>query len=148
MPSIEVAYIKTLLSKILHGMEIKLIFGFSISALSFLFDNVYYDTMIAILILIVFDFITSIAAQKKHGHPIISSKIFRSAKKVAVYFLLISAGFLAERGTQNLVPIIDETIMGFLAITELISILENIGKLGYAVPQKLLNQLIKYKNNK
>lgn len=148
MPSVEISYLERLAAKMLQGFELKLLVGLGLSALSFLFDSVYTDAMIALLILLVFDFLTGIAAQKKNGHPIESAKVFRSAKKTAMYFLLISAGHLAETGTQKVLPIIDETIIGFLAVTELISILENAGYLGYAVPQKLLNQLEKYRYDK
>lgn len=148
MPVIEPTYIQAIAAKLLRSFEIKVLAGLGIAALSFLFDSVYLDAMIAILILMVFDFVTAIAAQKRRGHQIHSAKVFRSAKKVATYFLLISAGRMAETATHGILPILDETIMGFLAVTELISILENVGYMGYAVPQKLLNQLIKYKNNK
>lgn len=71
-----------------------------------------------------------------------------TAGKVAAYFTLISAGNLAEHGTQNYIPFLDETIIGFLCATELLSILENTGRMGYAVPQKLINKLSQYKNSK
>lgn len=144
MPAIEVGYLELLAIKFFKSIEIKLAAGLTISVLSFLYDSVYLDAMLAILLLLIFDFFSAILAQKKNGHPIQSAKIFRSAQKVVVYFLLISAGFLAERATQHILPFIDETIMGFLAVTELISILENIGHMGFAVPKKLLNQLTKY----
>lgn len=147
MPNIEVPYLVSLFVKFFRGLELKMFTGLAVAALSFLFDTVYKDAMIAILILLIFDFVTGLAAVKKSGQKIESAKIFRSAIKVGVYFLLISAGRLAEISTHELVPIIDETVMGFLAVTELISILENAGKLGYAIPQKLLNRLEEYKNN-
>ena len=146
MPVIEPAYIQVLIAKIFRGIELKLLAGLGIAVLSFLFDSVYLDAMIAILVLMVFDFITAIAAQKKKGNLIHSAKVFRSAKKVATYFMLISAGRMSEIATHGILPIIDETIMGFLAVTELISILENVGYMGYAIPQKLLNQLEKYRD--
>lgn len=147
MPTIEVSYVKAIFFKIFEGFELKILAGIAISAFSFLFDKIYADAMLAIVILTAFDFVTGIVAQKKNGIQIESSKVFRSAKKIAIYFVLISAGFLSETATNHVLPIMDETIMGFLAVTELISILENAGHMGYAIPQKLLNQLIKYKNN-
>lgn len=148
MPVLEPSYLYALIGKIAKGFELKILVGLAISVLSFLFDSVYKDAMVAILILMVFDAVTAIAAQKKLGHPISSAKIFRSATKVAVYFLLISAARLSEVATNGVLPILDETVMGFLAVTELVSILENVGHMGYAVPKKLLNQLEKYRDDK
>lgn len=145
MPSFEVGYIEALLIKIFKGSVFKAFFAGVIGFFSFLYDKVYTDAMFAILLLIIFDFITGVASQKKNGHPIESAKVFRTSKKIAVYFLLVSAGFLAEKATQGVVPLIDETLMGFLAITELVSILENVGYMGFAIPQKLLNRLNKLK---
>lgn len=147
MPNIEAPYLIKLFIKFVSGLELKMFTGFAIAALSFMFDFVYKDALIAIFILLIFDFAIGLGAVKKNGEPIQSAKIFRSAIKVVVYFLLISAGRLAEIGTQSLFPIIDEVVMGFLAVTELISILENAGKLGYAIPQKLLNRLNEYRDN-
>lgn len=148
MPVIEVSYLETLLIKIVKGPLFKLLVGLVLGIISFLYDKIYIDAMVAILLLIIFDFITGIAAQKKNGHPILSTKVFRTCKKIVVYFLLISAGYLAETATQRILPILDETVMAFLGVTELISILENVGKMGYAIPQKLLNQLNKFKDEK
>ena len=39
-------------------------------------------------------------------------------------------------------------MVAFVGITEFISILENIGRLGYQTPKKLLNQLKEYRDNK
>lgn len=114
---------------------------------SFGFDQALENAMVAVLFLIVFDFITGIAAAKISHEVIKSSKIFRSALKIAIYFLLISAGHLGEVAIgANF--FIDEFIVVFLAATELISVIENIGKMGFAVPKKILNQLEKIRDGK
>lgn len=112
--------------------------GFFI-AIEFLFDSLQKQAMIAIIVLITIDFISGLYASLKSGQKIQSSKIRRTAFKVAAYFLLISAGFVAEKAVP--IQIIDDTIISFLAATELISILENMSLAGYAIPIKLLDSL-------
>jgi phage-related holin len=120
--------------------------AFFLSVTSFLFDGILRDAMLAVLVLCTFDFITALVACHKTNCPIESRIAFRSAIKIAVYFLLISSGRVTEVATQNVLPFIDETVISFLAVTELISILENVGRMGYAIPKKLLNKLQEYGN--
>ena len=148
MPIVEYSLVEALITKVFRAIEAKLAVGIGLGTLTFFFDAVYKDALLSIIFLIVFDFLTAIAANKKSGARIESAKVFRSAVKAAIYFLLISAVHLAENATNRVLPFMDETIMGFLAVTELISIMENVGMMGYAVPQKLLNQLEKFKKDK
>lgn len=114
---------------------------------SFSFNVLHEASMLAVLLLIIFDFITGIIAAKLSGDEIKSKKIFRSALKVMFYFMLISGGHLTEKAVGiNL--FLDETMIAFLATTELISVLENIGRMGFAVPKKLLNKLEDFRGTK
>lgn len=93
-----------------------------------------------LLLLVVIDFITGLASAKAKGDVITSRKASRSAIKVVVYLLLIASAHLAE----VIIPgdsFFETVVISFLALTEFISILENIGKMGYAIPLKLLNKL-------
>ena len=111
-----------------------------------MFDTGKHQALIALLMLIVLDFIFGIASARVNKQPVQSSKIRRSAFKVATYYLMVSAGFLAEKSVTFL-PI-DETILAFLVLTELISILENAGRCGFAIPKTLLAQLEEYQASK
>lgn len=113
--------------------------------ITFLFDAGKQQALVALLILMIFDFLFGVTAAAVNKKPITSGKTRRSALKVAIYYLLISAGFLAEKSVPFL-PI-DETILAFLMLTELISIIENSGKIGFAVPKKLLEQLTKFRDS-
>jgi phage-related holin len=148
MPALEGSYIIALCTKIFKAFELKIIAGIIISLLTFIYNGVYKEAMLAVIILVIFDLLTRIIAEKKLGKPIQSQKVFRTPVKFLVYLIMTSAAHLVEVATYGIVPIIDETMLAFLAVTEFISILENVGYMGYAVPQKLLNQLIQYKNNK
>lgn len=95
--------------------------------------------LISLLVLLVFDFATGVYAASKTQTLIKSAGIFRTAVKIVIYFVLVSAAF----HTENTIPlkIIDEAVIGFLAVTELISVLENTALAGHAIPRKLLTKL-------
>lgn len=115
-----------------------------VAGFMFGFDN--FLTLEALLVLIVIDFITGISGAKITGKPIESKKVAKSAFKIAIYGLLVSAAHLTETIAPGETFMV-ETMTTFLALTELISILENAGKLGFAVPQKWLNQLHKWRDD-
>lgn len=102
------------------------------------FDN--FLSIQALLVLIVIDFVTGISAAKVSREEIKSKKAVKSAFKVAIYGLLVSAAHLTETIAPG-TTFMAETMITFLAVTELISVIENAGRLGFAVPQKLLNKL-------
>lgn len=108
-------------------------------SLEFFFDGLQKQAMLAILALLIFDAVTAMWAANKVGEKLQSHKMFRSAFKTTAYFTLISAAFVAEKAIP--LNVIDDTVIAFLATTELISILENTSKAGYAIPTALLEKL-------
>ena len=107
---------------------------------TYLFGVENHASLVMLLVLITFDMITAIMSEWKQGHAIESRKALKTATKTFVYGLFASGGHL----TEQIVPgatFIDNAVISFLALTELISIMENIGKMGYAIPKKLLNKL-------
>lgn len=115
--------------------------------IDFHFGDISRPLLSAIFMLIIFDFITGIHAAYVSGQEVRSSKIFRTAWKFVLYFMVVSAGYFTEVviGTDIY---ISKTIMIFLALTELKSIFENVEKSGYPMPQKVyqaIKQLIKTK---
>lgn len=126
-------------------LSFKLLPSIAIALFGVLFGLDNYTVIRALLFLISIDFITGIASAKATKEVIKSKTAVRSAFKVAVYGLLLSAGHLTETVTPGS-TYIEEAVATFLAITELISIIENIGKMGFAVPKRLLNQLHKFRD--
>lgn len=114
---------------------------------SFMFDNLHTSSLFAIFMLIIIDFITGISAAKVSGEVISSAKVFRSAIKTVIYFMFISASHLMEM-TTPLLSFADELVISFLAVTELISVMENVGKMGFVVPKNLLNKLHEFRDSK
>lgn len=124
---------------------IKLLPSYFIPAYITLFGLESEKIIQALLILVIIDFITGVSSAYTTGEHIKSRTAVRSAFKIAVYGLLVSAGHLTEQITP-FSTFLEEAVTTFLALTELISIIENIGKMGFAIPKKLLNQLHKIRD--
>lgn len=135
-----------MLGKIVAAWDCKAISGAVLAIFSFFFDTLQQEALTALLVLLIFDFFSALLAAYKTNEAIRSSKIFNTALKIVVYFSFVSVGFIAEKAVA--IGFIDEVILGFLAVTELISILENISRAGYATPTGLLNTLKDFKSKR
>lgn len=124
---------------------IKFLFSMLTWLIAFLIGMENQEIFAALVVLITIDLITGgIMVPFKTGVPIESIKILKTVSKLVAYSLFISAANL----TETIVPgttMIDIAVIAYLAMTEFISIMENMGKLGYSVPQKLLNRVINMK---
>ena len=99
-----------------------------------------YSLLFYLFVLIVIDLLTGVWASVKAGYPVESRKALKTATKTIVYLLF----FVSAHMTSHLIPKSDFIVVGvlaFLALTEFLSVAENMAKLGYSLPQKLLNQL-------
>lgn len=114
------------------------------------FGDVDVAVLLGVGMLTVMDFITALMREYKLKKPIESRKIIKTAVKLFVYGLMISASYITEVviGIKVFNVPITEVMATFIAVTELVSILENVGDMGYVVPQKLLNKLREYKEQK
>lgn len=142
-----IQYIGSLFAATCENFWTKCVASFFFSYYVFFFDIHLIEAAKALLVLIMVDFLTAMFAAKKSGEEIKSSRVFRTPIKILIYFMLVSVTHLMETVTPIL-SILDETMMTFLALTELISIIENTGRMGYAVPQKLLNKLRDMRDDK
>lgn len=112
----------------------------SMYLIQFSFGDISHMVLSALFMLILIDFLTGIWASKMVGEEIKSAKIFRTAWKFALYFTVVSSGHFTEVVVGSNM-FLDETIMGFLALTELYSIFENMKKAGYETPTELLKNI-------
>lgn len=142
-----IIYSASAVKSLLSDFTFKAVASFLYIFYSFVFDTQHEQAIIAILGLITIDFITGIYAAKVSGDEIKSAKVMRSAIKVFIYLLLISAARLLEVAGSLEIVHADEIILGFLAATELVSVIENIGKMGFAVPKKMLNKLRDFRDS-
>lgn len=84
--------------------------------------------MMTMVFLILVDFITGSYASYKRKIPISSERISNTISKFFIYNLVILASFLLETFIVDEVPFL-KIIAGFVAITEIKSILENFNKI-------------------
>lgn len=138
-------YLKYLIATAFHPTSIKTAVAIFLYIYGFFFDPSQRHAHSALFFLIIFDFISGVQAAKHSGEKIRSSRIRHTAVKISAYFTMISAGHLAESGLPNFLQVIDETVTGFLLVTELKSLLENMNRLGYDTPKKLLERLADFK---
>lgn len=115
-------------------------------AFIFLFGDVHLQGIIAVLMLMTFDTIVGLMASWKEGKPITSRRFSRVVQKGVVYLMAISAGYFTDITIGW--HFVQATMIGFIGVTEFISILENMGRLGYQTPKKLLNQLKDFQSEK
>jgi toxin secretion/phage lysis holin len=142
-----VEYSIKICQELFSNLWLKCIGASSYFIFSFFFDEGRIIALFALLFLTIFDFLTGFIGAKMSGVEITSSKVFRTSIKILLYFMMVSAGHII--GTIIGFDFkLDDILLVFLAVTEFISILENIGKMGFSVPQNLLNKLKDLKESK
>jgi len=87
-----------------------------------------------------------VSAAYEEGQAITSRKFSRLVQKAIVYLMAISAGYFADITIGW--HVVQATMVAFIGVTEFISVLENMGRLGYQTPKKLLNQLKDFQSKK
>lgn len=112
----------------------------------FFFGDFHTQGILAVLMLMTFDTILGVMASWQEGKPITSRRFGRVVQKGSVYMIAISAGYF----TDNTIGwhMVQSTMVAFIAVTEFLSINENMGRLGFETPKKLLNQLEGFKSQK
>ncbi|CAL2102321.1 conserved protein of unknown function [Tenacibaculum sp. 190130A14a] len=94
------------------------------------------------MLLIVVDFITGSYAAIKNNVPIRSIRLGHTVSKFFIYNLVIISAYFLEKHIVNEVPFL-KIIAGFIAVTEIKSILENYNKIYGVNPFRALHNLLK-----
>jgi phage-related holin len=83
-------------------------------------------TLVTVMVLTVADLVSGIAAARKKRKRITSAGFKRTILKTTVYEAVVMLGFLTERYmTGDAVPVV-KILAGFIGLTELKSVMENI----------------------
>jgi phage-related holin len=98
--------------------------------------------ILAIICIVILDFILGIIRSKKQGKPITSHKMRRTLVKLACYLVAILTGFIIERCLFASFEI-SKIIASLIGLVELKSILESLNSLSGG---KIWKQLIDYIN--
>lgn len=133
------------LNKVFSVSEAKLTASVGMAVSSFFFGDLYTQALIAVTMLVAIDTLFGIAAAYANKEEIKSRRFGRVVVKGAVYFSAISAGFFADQTIPF--DFVQAGMIGFVGMTEFISILENVGRLGFQTPKKLLNQVKDLRDN-
>lgn len=140
------SYIKYLAVTFFEHFPFKFIGSFFVGSFGFLFGADMNSVLGALITLVTLDFITGLVCAYKQGEQIKSRVALRSAVKLGVYGILVSSAHLTEQAVPG-TTFMGQGMIAFLAVTEMISIVENAGKMGFAIPKKLLNQLIELRGD-
>jgi len=140
-----IEYLQYTLLIALKPSAMKVTFSWFLVVLSFFYDKTQQASLLSLFALVLIDFVTGIAAAKYNGDPIRSSKIKHTAIKLTAYFGVIAGAHLAESGLGKPLDVLDESVVAFFLLTELTSLLENVGKMGIDTPKGLINKLLDYK---
>lgn len=108
---------------------------------SFLFGGLSSQAVLGLIVLITMDFCVAIWDERKHGQEVTAKKSKRTPIKILVYFSMIAGGHMVEYGLPVQAQLLDDSILAFLLVTELISVMKHFGNLGYKTPNKIINSL-------
>jgi len=137
-----IAYIKTLfVTTVTDHLIIKTLASIAFTIGTFLFAGLSTKALVALLVLIVIDYVVAIWHAKQNNELISSKLSLKTPIKMLVYYTMIASGHMVEYGLPEPMQYLDDTMLTFLLVTELISILKHFGNLGYKTPSKLINNL-------
>jgi toxin secretion/phage lysis holin len=126
-------------SSLANDYFLKCVGGLSLLLLEISFGGVGYITIICVYILIVIDNLTGVVGAKVSGEILSTRKFFNTVIKLVFFPMIIAASSVAERGSGISIGI-PQLVAGYLLFHELFSIVENFGKMGFHIPQKILNR--------
>ena len=104
------------------------------AAASFLFGG-WSSLLTILLVFVVFDYITGVLAAGKEGKLNSEVGLWGIPKKVAI-FAIVAVAHLVDSALGDAHLFRDAAIFFYLA-NELLSIIENIGRMGVPIPEKL-----------
>lgn len=91
------------------------------------FATPVHDSLVAVAALVVADLVAGIAAAKKSGAKITSYGLRRTIVKILGYEMAVICSWIVERTFLPGIPLV-KAAAGFIAVTELKSVLENLTK--------------------
>lgn len=112
----------------------------------FLFGVEFYNHIWIVIVLVAVDAGTGVWGARESGQVISSKRFLTTVPKLLRYLIFIAVGHLL----QSTIPFnlyIENIIIVFLATTEFISIVENLGKSGMPIPKKLLKKIEEVRDN-
>lgn len=112
----------------------------------FLFGVEFYDHIWIVIVLVSIDALTGVWAARESGECISSRRFVTTVPKLLRYLIFVAVGHLLQ-ATIPFELYIENIIIVFLAATEFISIVENLGKAGMPIPKRLLSKIERLRDN-
>lgn len=137
------AHTVTSISSIWNNINLKLYIGVLASFVSFFLSPAIQSLFYGLMTLVVFDFVTGLWASIKTGKAIRSTRMIKSAFKLLIYCIMLSTGHLLDTsiGIDVLGVNLERIFLIFIMTTEAISVLENVGNMGFPVPAYVVKYL-------
>lgn len=120
-----------------------------VSLFAYFFDVGLYPAMLALFTLSILDLLTAFLARGENPVEPFSRPIRKTAHKIAGYFVSISSVFILAKIVSTDIGIdltvLDNMLVWFFVIHEVVSIIENLNKAGIPIPVPFLDKLKKVK---
>lgn len=141
--------IEQIIHTIQHHALFKGAIAFVIGVLSYFFDLSIYSALVALFVLAIMDLLTAFLARGENPIEPFSRPIRKTAHKIAGYFVSISSVYILSNALQEDmqidITILDNTLVWFFIVHEVVSIIENLNKSGIPIPLPFLDKLKKVK---
>jgi len=139
-------YLKETWASIFSYGICKMALSFIFTAFGLLVGVENYDILLCLGILILLDFLTGVMSSVRQGQSITSVRAVKTVTKSIVFLVFFAAANQTGLIIPGMYEFITTGIASFLALTEFISVAENVAKMGYSIPRKLLNQISQTKS--
>lgn len=130
-----------------HYTSLKIVWGIVLGIIGYLIDLQLIPAITALTTLSLLDLCTAFMARGEHPIEPFSRPIRKTGHKLAGYFVSISSVFiLSTMLTENIgldITGLDNFLIGFFVIHEVISIIENLNTSGIPIPLPFINKLKK-----
>lgn len=135
-----ISYTTETCSALMSGFLAKCLGAVGILVLQFSFGTIGFQIILAVILLIIIDTITGIVGAYKQKDPISSKRFFDSVIKLIFFPMIIAAASITQTAIGTEILFLPQIVAGYLAMHEFLSTVENFGKIGYKIPQKVLNR--------
>lgn len=135
-----ISYTSETCSALMSGFVAKCLGAIGILLFQFSYGTIGFSIVAAVILLIIIDTITGIIGAYKQKQPISSRRFFDSIVKLLLFPMIIAAASITQTALGTTVLFLPQVVAGYLAMHEFLSIVENFGKIGYKIPQKVLNR--------
>ena len=143
----KVEMISQMLAGTEHYTSLKIVWGLVIGLVGYLIDLQLIPAITALATLSLLDLCTAFMARGEHPTEPFSRPIRKTGHKLAGYFVSIASVFiLSTILTDNIginITSLDNFLVGFFIIHEVISIIENLNTSGIPIPLPFINKLKK-----